>query len=35
MNPTVTTLIVCTAGALALSSCSGARQINDASWQPP
>ena len=35
MNPRVTILIVCTAGALALSSCSSARQINDASWQPP
>ncbi|MDQ3483888.1 MAG: hypothetical protein M3445_00480 [Actinomycetota bacterium] len=35
MNPRLTALIVCTANALALSSCSSARQVNAASWQSP
>lgn len=35
MNPRLTALVLSTAGVLALSSCSGARDVTDAAWQHP
>jgi Ca-activated chloride channel family protein len=35
MNPRLTALALSTASVLALSSCSNAREVNDAAWQPP